>query len=360
MKVFLSIPVTKLLTLIVLVQLLNACTSGSATLDSGGQEGDPVAVDYPIAYVKRPVPVAPDANNIDQPVVINLREPVNFLPGAALYIRDRATPSASEVNLTDALFADGALYDVKDLDTNYEGTKLVFAMRAPMIDGLPPEQQPTWNLWEYDHLTKNLRRLITSDITANEGQDISPHYLPDGRIVFASTRQRTAKAVLLDEGKPQYDAMDEDRNVPAMALHVMDTDGSNIKQITFNQSHDLAPSVLLNGKIVFSRWDDAGGNDQISLYQVNPDGTGLEILYGRHSHFTGSDASFVEFMQARQAPDGRLIVKLRPNFSTRLGGELVYIDVENFTEINQTISDDVAACFSRAAFAIICRSAIKG
>ncbi|MDQ7050870.1 MAG: hypothetical protein Q9M92_15605 [Enterobacterales bacterium] len=153
---------------------------------------------------------------------------------------------------------------------------------------------------------------------------------------FASNRQRTAKAVLLDEGKPQYDAMDEDRNVPAMALHVMDTDGSNIKQITFNQSHDLAPSVLLNGKIVFSRWDDAGGNDQISLYQVNPDGTGLEILYGRHSHFTGSDASFVEFMQARQAPDGRLIVKLRPNFSTRLGGELVYIDFANFTEINQT------------------------
>ncbi len=336
MKVVLPQTVTKLVSLFIAIVTLSSCTSGSATLDAGGQEGDPVAVDYPIAYVKRPVPVEQDVNNVDQPIVVNLREPVTFFPGAALYLRDRATPSAAEINLTEGVFAEGALYDVKDLDTNYDGTKLVFAMRAPLIEGLPPEEQPTWNLWEYDHLTQNLRRLIASDITADEGQDISPHYLPDGRIVFTSTRQRTAKAVLLDEGKPQYDAMDENRNVPAMALHVMDADGSNIKQITFNQSHDLAPSVLANGKIVFSRWDAAGANDQISLYQINPDGTELEILYGRHSHLTGSDGSFVEFMQARQAPDGRLIVKLRPNFSTRLGGELVYIDVENFTEINQT------------------------
>ncbi|MDQ7050869.1 MAG: hypothetical protein Q9M92_15600 [Enterobacterales bacterium] len=60
------------------MQLLSACTSGSATLDGGGQEGDAVAVDYPIAYVKRLLPVVPDANNIDQAVVVNLREPVNF------------------------------------------------------------------------------------------------------------------------------------------------------------------------------------------------------------------------------------------------------------------------------------------
>ena len=89
-----------------------------------------------------------------------------------------------------------------------------------------------------------LRRVIASDIVAEEGHDIAPHYLPDGRIVFSSTRQRQSKAVLIDEGKPQFAAQDEDQNEHAFVLHVMNADGSGIRQISFNQSHDLDPDVL--------------------------------------------------------------------------------------------------------------------
>jgi hypothetical protein len=59
-----------------------------------------------------------------------------------------------------------------------------------------------------------------------------PHYLPDGRIVFSSTRQRQARAIQLDENKPQYAGQDEDDNEPAFVLHVMDADGTNIHQIS--------------------------------------------------------------------------------------------------------------------------------
>jgi len=314
------------------------CTGGGAGVSGSGQDADPVVVDFPIAYVKRSIPTELDNNGVEQPASVTLREPVNFFPGAALYIRDRATPSAAETNITDGIFEELALYDVKDVDTSFDGTRLVFAMRAPEIEGADEEDQPTWNIWEYDNTAKSIRRIITSDITADEGQDISPHYLPDDRIVFTSTRQRLAKAILLDEGKPQFDAFDEDQNVATLALHVMNSDGTDVTQITFNQSHDLSPSVLTNGKIVFSRWDNAGNNDQISLYQINPDGTGLEFLYGVHSHDTGTDGSTIEFMQPRQGPDGRIIVKMRPAVSDRLGGELTFIDWENFTENNQTTS----------------------
>jgi hypothetical protein len=324
------------LTGILAAVVITACTSGGAGVETSGQSEDPVVVDFPIAYVKRSLPVEVDNNGDPQPAEEVLREPINFFPGAALYVKDRASPSAAETNITDGIFEEGALYDVKDVDTSYDGTKLVFAMRAPEIEGADEEDQPTWNIWEYDHISKEVKRVISSDITADEGQDISPHYLPDGRIVFTSTRQRLSKAILLDEGKPQYDAFDEDQNVATLALHVMNSDGTDVTQISFNQSHDLAPSVLTNGKIVFSRWDNAGNNDQISLYQINPDGTGLEFLYGYHSHSSGTNGGVVEFMQARQGPDGRLIVKLRPDASTRLGGELVFVDWENFTEINQT------------------------
>src|SRR5690606_5788165 len=100
-----------------------------------------------------------------------------------------------------------------------------------------------------------LRRLITSDLTAEEGQDISPVYLPDGRIVFSSTRQRRSKAILLDENKPQFGALIENGDEEeAFVLHVMDENGGEIQQITYNQSHDLYPTVLDSGEIVFLRW----------------------------------------------------------------------------------------------------------
>ena len=83
-----------------------------------------------------------------------------------------------------------------------------------------------------------LRRVIASDVTAEEGHDLAPHYLPDGRIVFSSTRQRLSKAVLIDEGKPQFAAEDEDRNEHAFVLHVMNADGSGQRNLTQHPAQD--------------------------------------------------------------------------------------------------------------------------
>ena len=106
----------------------------------------------------------------------------------------------------------------------------------------------------------------------------------------SSTRQQTAKAILINDGKPQYDARDEDRDEPAFVLHVMRDDGrDNFTQVSFNQSSDYEPTVLDNGKVLFSRWDHAGNVNGIHLYQMNPDGTELELLYGAESHLTGHE-----------------------------------------------------------------------
>ncbi|MDH3642371.1 MAG: hypothetical protein OES38_09760, partial [Gammaproteobacteria bacterium] len=298
--------------------------------------------DFPIAYVKRPILLDEDGNLETSEV----RSAAEFRPGAELLVRDRASPSATEVSITEGIFPDDVdgnppMYDVKDVSVSFDGTKLVFAMRAPEDPNLDDEDQPKWNIWIYDRAAGTTTRVIGSDISAEIGQDVAPRFLPDGRIVFSSTRQRQSKAVLLDEGKPQFPAFDEDRDEEALTLHVMDDDGSDIHQITFNQSSDLDPTVLSNGQVAFSRWDNVAGNDRISLYTSNPDGTEQQLLYGVHSHDTGPNGETVEFVEAQELPDGRLLVLLRPpGDQARMGAIPVAIDSGAYVEHDQPTFDN--------------------
>ena len=311
-----------------LLLLLAACGGGEGGGGGGGQDPDPFVNDVGLAFVRRPV-MLDDTGALVQP---DLREALAFNEGADLFYRELASPSAPERNVTGGFT--GALGDVKDVEVSYDGGKLLFAMRAPDIPGADPEDQPKWNIWEYDIANNSLRRIISSDITAEAGQDVAPHYLPDSRIIFSSTRQRQSKAVLLDEGKPQFAALDEDRNEHALVLHVMNSDGSDIHQVSFNQSHDLDPTVLSTGEVMFCRWDNMGNRNAISLYKMHPDGTALQLLYGSHSHATGTNASEVQFMQARERSDGQLQSIILPFTGSYHGGELVLIDSENYIDNN--------------------------
>jgi len=323
--------------------LLTGCSGGSQSSQLGGTaSADPIVADFPIAYVRRPV-LFDDNGDL---VTSSVRDAAGFFPGAELYVRDRASASAREISLTAGIFPDDdqgnpPLYDVKDLSASFDGSRLLFAMRAPEDPNANDDEQPTWNIWLYDTGTGEVRRVIESDITAEAGQDVAPRFLPDDRIVFSSTRQRRSKAVLLDEGKPQFSAFDEDRDDEAFVLHVMNDDGTDIHQITFNQSSDLDPAVLGDGRVVFSRWDNVSNISRISLYSVNPDGTDLQLLYGVHSHDTGPDGDFVEFTKPSELPDGRLLALMRPPGNQARGTAVpVVIDTANFVENTQPTFDN--------------------
>ena len=131
-------------------------------------------------------------------------------------------------------------------------------MRLPLNPNKPNTDitQPNWKIYQYDAVAKTVTQLTNDDTTA--GHDVGPHYLPDGRIVFSSTRQAATQSILVDENRPQYAAQTDGSNPTPQAiflLHVMNADGTQIHQISFNTNHDFAPSVLANGQIVFSRFD---------------------------------------------------------------------------------------------------------
>jgi len=329
---------------------ITACAGGggggdSITLTTDNQGEDPVVLEIPVAYVKRPLP--------DEPT--DLRDPLAFNPGAQLFVRERASTSADELNVTDQIAAivaeeegvdaSAIAIDIKDLESSYDGSNLLFAARAVVEPVSANLEQSTWNLWTLDLDTLQAAYLISSRTKRNEGreagggQDIAPHYLPDDRIVFSSTRQVAGQALQLNEGRAQiFSALDEDGDDPATVLHIYDplARDSEFMQISYNLSHDLDPTVLANGDIVFSRWNNSTSN-HISLYRINPSGLQLSPLYGYHSQASGDNGARVEFTQPRELDDGRLVSIAKPFASQSFGGEIIVIDANSYVELDQPI-----------------------
>src|SRR3984893_11178815 len=243
--------------------------SGHAPGLAGGQTQDPGPFNFPLAYVKRPAPASTPTADID------VRDLITSTTGGDLYIRAQASPGSVETNVTGSITK--GMGAVRDLDVPPDGKKLVFSLRLPLNPNKPNTDvtQPNWKIYQYDAVAKTVTQLTNDNTTA--GHDVGAHYLPDGRIVFASTRQAATKAILSDEGRPQYPAQTDDRKQPIFLLHVMNADGTSIHQSSCNTNHDFAPSVLAHGQIVFSRYESING-DQISLYRTNPDGSGLELF----------------------------------------------------------------------------------
>jgi hypothetical protein len=334
------------LAVLALPVILVGCSSGvsgHAPGLAGTQSLDPGTFTYPLAYIKRPPPKTD----------IDARDLITSTTGGDLYIRDQASAGGAETNVTTSITK--GMGDVRDLDVSADGKKLVFSLRLPLDPNKPNTDltQPNWHIYQYDATAKTVTQLTSDGNGQGAGHDVSPHYLPDGRIVFASTRQRATAGLLLDEGRPEYPAQTDDRKQAIFLLHVMNADGANIHQISFNTNHDFAPSVLANGQIVFSRYESING-DQISLYHSNPDGTGLELYYGANSHATGvniagTNDNLIQFLNARQMTNGKLLAIARPFLGTQLGGDIVQIDAGGFVEMTQPATPGGAAGTAQAS-----------
>jgi hypothetical protein len=100
--------------------------------------------------------------------------------------------------------------------------------------------------------------------------DMHPCYLPDGGIVFVSTRCQ--HGILCNN----------DDVFTSAILYRMSGDGKNIRKLTNSSVSESSPCVMTDGRILYTRWEyiDKGHIGAKCLWAMKPDGTGSVEIYG--------------------------------------------------------------------------------
>lgn len=187
-----------------------------------------------------------------------------WTPGGNLSVLDLRTGKVRDLvpGFTNGVFG--------RVDVSFDAERALFGYKRSAREG--------YRIWEVGLDGTGLRQLtFASPHDAElvkrygyESNDLHPCYLPDGGIVFTSTR--TEYAVLCDSSS----------RFTAPVLHRMDGDGKNLHSISPNILSEMSPAVLPDGRILYMRWEynRKGAGAVKCLWTIRPDGTGTSEFYG--------------------------------------------------------------------------------
>ena len=185
---------------------------------------------------------------------------------------------------------------IRDPAPSFDAKTVVFAKRRDL-------ENDDYHLWKMDLATKELVQL-TSNAWVRAGSvagltndfrlvcsDIEPCWLPDGTLVFQSTRCSHS-----------VDCWP----LPVSNLYRCEADGSHVRRIGFDQVQTFYPQLLDDGRVSFTKWEynDRSASGLQQLYAMNPDGTKMTGLFANNSEFPFS------LMHTRGIPGTRDIMMI--------------------------------------------------
>ena len=189
---------------------------------------------------------------------------------------------------------------IADVDLHFDADRMLFSMLG---------SHDRWQIFELGADGTGLRQ-----VTPGLDDDVDNYdacYLPDGRIIFDSTS--------VFQGIPCVTGSDRVAN-----LFVMDASGENVRRLCFDQDHDWCPTVLNNGRVMYTRWEYSDTPHYFTrvLFHMNPDGTGQMEHYGSNSFWPNS------LFYARPIPDHptKFVAVVGGHHGVPRMGELVVFD----------------------------------
>jgi hypothetical protein len=143
-------------------------------------------------------------------------------------------------------------------DLSFDANRIVFC--------LMPKGERSFHLYEVNVDGTGFRQLTFGDY-----DDLDPIHLPDGKLLFPTTRGHT------------YVRCGPTHHAPVLAR--CDVDGKNIYIVSRNNEPDYLPALLPDGRIIYTRWEytDKEQKRVQSLWTMNPDGTGVRAFWGNQS-----------------------------------------------------------------------------
>jgi hypothetical protein len=245
--------------------------------------------------------------------------------GGNLCILSPVSPSGKVTPLVPEL--DGGLFDRFDL--SFDAKKVVFGYRKKSAADSRPDSgsgfEP-FRIYEIDidpvagkMVPGSLRQLTFSGneeaewIRGNDNwqrcfHDMDPCYLPNGKIMFVSTR--AMRGVYCASG------------ASVTTLYLMDADGKNMRRISESPLNETAPSLLEDGRVIYTRWEyvDKGLGNAETIWAMRPDGTGSDHVYKLNTVWPAGMSS------ARGIPGSRRIVAVAGNHYLPGKGPVVLVD----------------------------------
>ena len=229
-----------------------------------------------------------------------------FRPGGGLYV---FSPADDDLK---CIF-DAGQGMITTADLSYDGKQVVFAMRRGGHVGSNPvahiedisrykDEKSNYQIFRI-----NIDGTGLKQITRGAHNNLDPCWLPDGGIAFISDR------------KPAYAYC---YVVTSPVLYRMESDGSKQKRLSANYLMDFTPSVLNDGRLVYTRWEyvDRAACPIQSLWAINPNGTGLSGFYGNRVISPGT------FMDAQPIPGTNQVIATATNHNGSCRGGIVAID----------------------------------
>ena len=243
---------------------------------SAAPAGQPSAVQTPldpkevgveeILFVKR----KPYSSNHYYTDIDNGTSPDRFLPENGIYCYNLR--SRTERPVVKAADMPGGKGLIGKISLSFDARKILFDFRQDPRSG--------FRIWEVGVDGTGLRQVSFPPPDEAEKaarwrpgwhtDDIHPCYLPDGKIIFSSTR---CEHTVLCGGSAA---------LVAPCLHRMNADGTHIEQLTNSLVSEFCPTVLVDGRVMYHRWEyiDRGARVSKTVWSMNPDGTKPQEMYG--------------------------------------------------------------------------------